>query len=421
MRVLVVGATGFIGRHLVTALEAAGHAVIPASRHPEASTRNARRVDFSRLLRPEDWFDVLRDVDAVINVVGIFREDEHRTFQLMHVDAPCALFSACLVCGVSRVVQISALGADDAAASAYHTTKRAADKFLLGLPLAAVVMQPSLVFGPGGASARMFSAWAALPVVPVPGHGQQRIQPVYVDDAVDAIVAVLDDVRTAGKTVPLVGPEPLTLRDYLLALRAGLGLRRAAVWPVPMAIVRRITRWAGRMTHGLVDEAAIDMLERGNTADTVAIEGLLGHAPRPVRRFYGEDARPWRAWALTRWTLPLLRFSVSIVWIVTGILSLGVFPADQSRALLARVGAEGGVATLLLYGAAATDLLLGVATLLVPRCAALWASQVALIVGYTALISWRLPEFWLHPFGPILKNLPILAAIAVLWAMKDTR
>ena len=421
MRVLVIGATGFIGRRLVPALQAVGHTVVVASRHAAANTPASRQVDFSRLLRPADWSPVLRDVDAVINAVGIFRADAHRTLQLMHVDAPRALFEACVACGVARVVQISALGADDAAASAYHVTKRAADQALLCLPLAATVVQPSLVFGSGGASALMFSTWAALPVVPVPGCGDQRIQPVHVDDAVDAIVAVLDDRSTVGKTIPIVGPLPLTLRDYLIELRAALGLARAPVWPVPMALVRLVARWGGRIRGGLIDHDALGMLERGNTADPAAIERLLGRAPRPVRHFCDEAPSLWRTGALAGWALPLLRGAVAVVWIVTGILSLGVFPVDQSRELLARVGAQGGMATLLLYGAAVTDLLLGLATLLIPRSGAMWASQMALILGYTALISWRLPEFWLHPFGPILKNVPMLAAIAVLWAMKDTR
>ena len=421
MRVLVIGATGFIGRRLVPALQAVGHTVVAASRHAAASTPASRQVDFSRLLRPEDWSPVLRDVDAVINAVGIFRADAQRTLQLMHVDAPRALFEACVACGVARVVQISALGADDAAASAYHVTKRAADQALLCLPLAATVVQPSLVFGSDGASARMFSTWAALPVVLVPGRGDQRIQPVHVDDAVDAIVAVLDDRSTVGKTIPIVGPLPLPLRDYLIELRAALGLARARVWPVPMALVRLVAGWGGRITGGLIDEDALGMLERGNTADPAVIERLLGRAPRPVRHFCDEAPSLWRTSALAGWALPLLRVAVAVVWIVTGILSLGVFPVDQSRELLARVGAQGGMATLLLYGAAVTDLLLGLATLLIPRSGAMWASQMALILGYTALISWRLPEFWLHPFGPILKNVPMLAAIAVLWAMKDTR
>ncbi|MEK8032846.1 DoxX-like family protein [Ideonella sp. DXS29W] len=74
----------------------------------------------------------------------------------------------------------------------------------------------------------------------------------------------------------------------------------------------------------------------------------------------------------------------------------------------------------MLYGAAAVDLLLGAATLARPG-KALWWAQIGLIVLYTVIISWKLPEFWLHPYGPVLKNLPILAALSLLIALEPAR
>ena len=111
--------------------------------------------------------------------------------------------------------------------------------------------------------------------------------------------------------------------------------------------------------------------------------------------------------------LALLRGSIAIVWIVTGILSAGVYPVHESLALLARVGLSGTPALVALYGAAALDLAIGLAILVVRR-RWIWDVQLAVIVGYTALISVFLPEQWLHPYGPILKNLPMLAAIVLL-------
>ena len=107
------------------------------------------------------------------------------------------------------------------------------------------------------------------------------------------------------------------------------------------------------------------------------------------------------------------------MWIVTGVLSLGVYPVEDSYALLARLDVRGALAPVLLYGAAALDLALGVLTLTLRQHRhALWLAQLGLILGYMVLITWRLPEFWLHPYGPILKNLPMLAAIAVLMALE---
>ena len=113
--------------------------------------------------------------------------------------------------------------------------------------------------------------------------------------------------------------------------------------------------------------------------------------------------------------MPILRLSVAAVWIVTGIVSLGLFPVDESLALLARTGLHGTPARVALYGAAVLDLALGIAVLCW-RSPWLWRAQLVLILGYTAIISWKLPEFWLHPYGPISKNLPMLA---LLWLLHE--
>jgi hypothetical protein len=114
------------------------------------------------------------------------------------------------------------------------------------------------------------------------------------------------------------------------------------------------------------------------------------------------------------WALPLLRLSVALVWLVTGAVSLGLFPVAQSHELLARAGVPEALRALALYGAAALDLVFGVLSLAPRRPAWLWPAQAALILAYTLIISIRLPEFWLHPYGPILKNLPMLAALLLL-------
>ena len=95
----------------------------------------------------------------------------------------------------------------------------------------------------------------------------------------------------------------------------------------------------------------------------------------------------------------------------------------DSLALLARVGLHGNLALLALYGAAALDIALGVLTLACParHRRSLWVAQAALIAGYTLLITFSLPEYWLHPYGPISKNLPVLAAIGLLWALERGR
>lgn len=120
------------------------------------------------------------------------------------------------------------------------------------------------------------------------------------------------------------------------------------------------------------------------------------------------------------WAGPLLRLSLAVVWLVTAWVSLFVFPVWDSLRMLARVGVPGWSAPVLLVGAAALDALLGILTLLRPA-RALWWAQLTLIAFYSAVIAWRLPEMWAHPFGPLLKNLPIAAILIVLLALEPER
>lgn len=423
MKVLLTGATGFIGRRLAVALARAGHEVVAVVRRPGAALPGVRTQvagDFTRDLQPADWQPRLAGIEVVVNAVGILRERGPQRFDTLHAAGPIALFRACVAAGVTRVVQISALGADTQARSRYHLSKKAADDALLALPLQASIVQPSLVYGPGGASARLFNLLAGLPRLVLPGPGLQRVQPIHVDDLVQALVALVERPERTSRRIALVGPRPLTLREFLAGLRAGLGLAPTFVWPLPMPLVR-VAAKAGRWWPGaLLDDESLAMLERGNTAPADHTTALLGRPPRDVSAFIPpEQAQGAGVMAQLAWLLPLLRVSLALVWIVTGVLSLGVYPVDDSYALLARLDVHGALAPLLLYGAAGLDLLLGALTLTLRRQrTALWLVQLGLILGYTVLITWRLPEFWLHPYGPILKNLPMLAAIVVLMVLE---
>jgi uncharacterized protein YbjT (DUF2867 family)/uncharacterized membrane protein YphA (DoxX/SURF4 family) len=423
VRVLLTGATGFIGSHLALGLRAAGHVVVCAAR---ASARNlppgcSERVnaDFTRDLDPSDWAPKLAGMDAVVNAVGILREQGQQTFELVHVRAPCALFDACVLAQVSRVLNISALGADDRAVSAYHLSKRRADEHLRTLPLAWTIVQPSLVYGVSGTSAQLFNTLASAPILALPGGGRQRLQPIHIDDVVAGIRAALESKAAQGRIVPFVGPEQLSLRDYLQQLRGAMGLQPARVISVPLSAVHLAARVGEHVPGSLIDRETLGMLERGNTGDAAPITALLHRRPRPVGEFIrAEEAQFVRRAAQLSWLLPILRISIAIVWIVTGIVSLGLYPVEESYRLLERVGVPAILAPLFLYGAAALDLALGFATLLMRKRRMLWLAQCALILFYTVMITLRLPEFWLHPYGPLLKNLPMLAAIAALYVLE---
>jgi len=338
----------------------------------------------------------------------------------VHTQTPRALFAACAAARVRRVVQISALGAD-AGETPYFASKRAADEFLATLPLEWTIVQPSLVFGEGGTSARLFTLLASLPVIPLPGGGRQRVQPIHIDDLVEAVVRMLGRVEVVGQKVPLVGPRALALREFLLQLRAAMGLGGARCVSIPTTVMRIIARAAKFLPNSLLDADTLAMLEAGNTFDPAMTQRLLQRPAREASAFIAAEGRARLAReGKLAWLLPLLRASIAAVWIWTGVVSLGLYPRAASYALLARTGAPEALFPALLYGAAALDLALGLATLFVRR-RALWLLQLALILGYTLIITMKLPEYWLHPYGPILKNLPLMAAIYVLYELEGTR
>jgi uncharacterized protein YbjT (DUF2867 family) len=421
MVILIAGANGFLGRSLANALATRGHVVIGTARHPPGRGCDAIRwvrADYTKQMRAADWVSLLQGVDLVINAAGIFRQRGSQTFEAVHARGPSVLFEACALARV-RVLQISALGADEGATSAYHRSKRAGDEALLRMVPSAVVMQPSLVYASHGASASFFLLLATLPVIPVPADAG-RVQPIHLEDLVAAVIALVEsDLGAAGAHVPLVGPVAVTLREYVSALRSQMGLGGARFLAVP--------RWAANLAAligqvlpaSYLTTESLSMLRRGNTADPSWMRRLLGRDARPIAAFVApQEAPALRQRAMLGWLLPLLRISIATVWIVSGVVSLGVYPVAESYQLLDRVGIRGALAPLALYGAALLDLAFGVASLVLARRRWLWMAQMATILAYTCVITIALPEFWLHPFGPLVKNLPMLAALWMLYELE---
>ena len=422
MRILLTGASGFIGHSVAQALRARGHDVVRAVRHPPAGAADALRVDFADVPARGWWLPHLAGIDAVVNAVGILREQPGQSFRALHAQAPAELFRACADAGVGTVVQVSALGADDSARSAYHRSKKEADDVLRALPLRGAVVQPSLVYGPGGTSAALFNKLAVAPVLPFPQGGRMRVQPVHIEDVVAGIVRLVEAPPPSVATLPFAGPRPLELREYLAELRAALGESgRQWIVPVPAPLFRAGASMAGHLPGSMLDAETADMLLAGNATGRNALPSLLEREPRAPDAFVAGEAREGarRQAALELW-LPVLRVALALMWLWTAAVSFGLYPVHDSYALLARVGLHGAIATAALYGAALLDLVLGVLTLAAPSRwrRRVWLAQLALIAGYTLLITAFLPEYWLHPYGPISKNVPVLALIALLWALE---
>ncbi|WP_296225725.1 SDR family oxidoreductase [Ralstonia sp. UBA689] len=414
MRILVCGANGFIGAALCERLVRDWHLVLRGVRQPRGPMDVA--IDYTTDLTPGQWLPRLRDVDVVINAVGIIVERGAQTFEKLHYQAPAALFRACQEAGVQHVVQISALGADSGD-TAYFQSKYRADLALLAQPMRVHVVRPALVYGPAGTSARMFRALASIPMHGLPSGGQQRLRPVHIDDLVDMVAGLLSPgMELPGPCINAVGATETTYREMLSHYRAAMQLPPALAISIPSALMRMAVAVGDRIPGSPLTRDTWRMLQDGSTGSDTSTRSRLRRHPLGVEAFISkEEASALRHEALSTWQLPLLRLALAIVWICTAWVSVFGYPRADSLALLSRLGLHGLTADAALIGASALDLMFGMATLLWPS-RRLWLAQLVLVLTYSLLICVALPEFLIHPFGPVLKNIPFLAVLITLFS-----
>lgn len=426
MRVLVLGASGFIGGQVAGRLLARGHDVVPCGRDAAALRRRypGYRVVEADLARDgaSAWLPRLVEVDAVVNAAGALGG---AGLELVHGSGPIALFDACAELGIAHLVQISALGAGPASRSRFHLTKRAADEHLLRLRDAGgrggwCVVRPSIVIGRGGRSTALFAALAALPYPLRLGPGTWRVQPLHVADAARAVTGLLERPGPVPPCLDLVGPEPMTTDDLTRLLRRWLGLRDAPFLPVPAALLSLAAETVGAIGGGMLTRETLGMLARGNTAEVRPVAEALGWQPRPLAAALAADP----ATEADRWHARVppvrlaLRLGLAMVWIGSGLVSAFVAPLAYSHALLAGLGVHGAAATAVTLAGAALDVALGLALLLLPRRTRLvGVAQIAVMLLFTLLATIAVPEAWADPFGPLLKNIAVLVATLALMAM----
>ena len=242
---LVVGGSGFLGRHLVAALAGRGVKVLVPTRRRERAKHlillPTVEVVEADIFAPGVLERLAAGRQAVVNLVGILhgrrgRPDERGPndygpdFARMHVELPQALIAACRASGARRLLQVSAIGASPAAPSEYLRSKAFGEQAVLASDdLDVTVFRPSIVFGPEDRFLNSFAALLKLlPGMAVPCP-DARFQPVYVGDVARAMVAALDDPQTRGKVYELCGPQAYTMKQLVEYVCAATGRRRIIV------------------------------------------------------------------------------------------------------------------------------------------------------------------------------------------------
>jgi uncharacterized protein YbjT (DUF2867 family) len=432
MRILVTGAAGFIGRHIVAALGAVGHRVVCCVREPLRTERmfpaqESLRCDFNRDTRIEDWLPRLAGVDAVVNCAGILQGRRSESMAAIHAAAPKALFEACAQAGVRRVLQISALGVAPGVDTEYAQSKLAADRHLQTLDLDWVILRPSLAYTGAGSfgGTSLFRGLAALPwAIPLVGDGRQMVQPIHMPDLTAAVRRLIEDPSVSRCIINAVGPEPMALRNMLADLRRWLGLPPARFLSVPLPLVTGIARIADvGAPAGTITTTSIRMLQLGNTADPAPFVAATGIAPRRFADgLAAEPAHVQDRWHARLYFLrPLLRVTIGLFFLCTGLGTFLFWPKADSLALLRAAGIPEGTLPLAYWAGWLFDVVLGLALLVRWRVRLVGGIMVVASLFYLVFVTIAEPWQWIHPITPLGIVFPLMVATLVMMAIEDER
>jgi NADH dehydrogenase len=301
--VTLFGGSGFIGRYVVQRLALRGWIIRVAVRHPRSAHFLKPLGDVGQITpipvavqHDETVRAAVAGADAVVNLVGILYEKGTQTFEAVHHRGAARIAAAAAAAGIDRLVHMSALGADPRSPSAYARSKAAGEAAVRAAVASAVVVRPSVVFGPEDDFFNRFAAMARLaPALPLIGGGRTRFQPVYVGDVADALVACLEQPRCAGETFELGGPEILTFRELMEYLLAQIHRRRVLV-PLSFGVAKLIAGPLEWVPVPPLTRDQVELLRRDNVvsagARTLQDLGVRPHSIELIVPTYIDRYRP---------------------------------------------------------------------------------------------------------------------------------
>ena len=431
MRVLVVGAYGFIGSAVVARLVADGHEVVGAGRRIK-SARERRpdlrwiKIDLARARKPEHWAGYLAGIDAVVNCAGVLQDAPADSTHKVHVEGAGALFAACARAGVRRVVLISAVGVGSSENTRFARTKYAAEEALKGEDLDWVILRPSLVVGRsvyGGMA--LVRALAAIPFVLPLARESATFQPVQVGEVAAAVSFFLRPDAPLRRTVEIAGPQRLTLAQIVASYRRWLGLPAATLVRLPLIAATLICRLGDAVSllgwRPPLRTTALKQLSRALARDPAEWTRITGIAPVRLETTLAlEPASVQDRWFARLYLLkPIVIAVLSLFWIVSGVIGLG-----PARALLADLSVEIGFGDWSEFAAIASglvQLLLGIGIAI--RATARAALLASLPVAALYIVAGGLMRIglWLDPLGALIKIFPIIVLTIVALAILDDR
>jgi uncharacterized protein YbjT (DUF2867 family) len=274
--VTVFGGSGFLGRHVVRALSQQGYRVRVAVRRPHLAghLQPLGRVGQihavqANLRYPESVQASARGSDAIINLVGILFESGRQRFDAVH-SAGAEIVARAATSVQADLVHVSAIGADESSASAYARTKARAEKLVLAAHRRAVILRPSILFGPEDSFFNRFAAIARFaPALPLIGGGHTRFQPVFAGDVARAAVAAMEERAKPGVVYELGGPETRSFKELMQFMLKCIERRRMLV-PLPFALAKFQASFLQVLPKPLLTVDQVDLLRHHNVVSEAA-------------------------------------------------------------------------------------------------------------------------------------------------------
>ena len=274
--VTVFGGSGFLGRHVVRALASRGYRIRVAVRRPELTghLRPMGKVGQIHAVQanvryPQSVVAAMRDADAAVNLVGILFQRGRQRFDAVQAAGAEAVAQAANAAG-APLVHVSAIGADANSPAHYGRSKAEGERRVRAALPDAVIMRPSILFGPEDDFFNRFAALARIaPALPLPGGGHTRFEPVYAGDVAEVIARAVDANAKAGTTYELGGPDVHTFRELMEFVLATVHRRRLLV-PVPFEVLKLQAAFAQFLPTPPITPDQVEMLKSDNIVSAEA-------------------------------------------------------------------------------------------------------------------------------------------------------
>jgi nucleoside-diphosphate-sugar epimerase len=426
MHILVAGATGFVGFWLTRELIEKGYKVTCAVKN----TNQAKQMfpeaaiifcDFAEEQSESYWQEQLKEVDVIVNCIGLFYHSEKSILWRVHLHTPKVIFTVANQLKLKKVIQLSALGIEQYN-TAYAQSKLAAEQFLQeNIQIPYFILKPSFIYGPGSKGGILLLNSLAMFIgkIPLPGNGGQLFQPIFVFDLVKSMLSLIQHAGDLSETIHCVSKDKISLKTMLQELARWMGRKRISFLPVPQRFLQLGAYLGSILRSPLINKESVQMLQAGcSTSEEKEKQFTKLCKLQPLSFSQGINYFPVTEaikWQAKLFFIPsLLRFALAITWIFGGVTG-ALFFKETSYSLLASLGLPDFLQMISLYGSSLIDIFIGLSLLFNIKIKQNCIAQLIVISSYTLLVTLFFPWYWLEPFGPIVKNIPIIICILILY------